>query len=112
MVNTSPLIVLARAGLIELLRVAGEQIIVPAAVVTEVSRRGSSDIAVRALNGLDWLIVAHDVAVPRRVRELGLGSGESAVIAWALAIRWQRRSLTTRQYGAKRAASAYPCAER
>lgn len=83
--NTSPLIILAQTELIDLLRVAGDPVLVPAAVVREVARRGGEDVTVRALRSRPWLKRINDPPVPAAVEALHLGSGEQAVIAWALA---------------------------
>jgi predicted nucleic acid-binding protein len=84
-VNTSPLIALSRAGMIDLLRVAGDEPVVPAAVVREVGRRDPDDPAVQALRLHEWLIQVDDAPVPDPVRVLPLDPGEVAVISWALA---------------------------
>jgi predicted nucleic acid-binding protein len=71
--------------MVELLRVAGDRIIVPSTVVAEVSRRDPEDPASRALDDNEWLTLVKDVPVPTRVRAFALDPGETAVIAWALA---------------------------
>ena len=55
-VNASPLILLAGAGRLPLLRVAGPEVVVPAAVAREVRRAGPDDPAVRALVSMPWLM--------------------------------------------------------
>lgn len=81
MVNASPLVVLARAGRLELLRLLGERIVVPKAVAAEV--RAHSDEAARSLDSEAWLEIAATVPVPHAVTAWDLGAGESAVLAWA-----------------------------
>lgn len=81
-VNASPLIFLARAGLVDLLQLVGPEIVVPRAVADEVRRRGPEDPTVRALAANPWLVVT-DIEVPPLIEEWGLGPGESSVLAWA-----------------------------
>ena len=83
--NASPLIILSRAGRLELLRLAGETIIVPFAVVDEVRQRGESDPAYRAVMDTSWLLPRATPPTPESIQNWGLGPGESAALAWALA---------------------------
>jgi predicted nucleic acid-binding protein len=71
--------------MIDLLHLAGDPVLVPAAVAGEVARRGGADAAVQALRSVDWLRQIDDLSIPPHVQALRLGSGEQAVIAWALA---------------------------
>jgi len=82
-VNASPLVVLARAGRLNLLRSLGERVLVPGAVAAEV--RAHSDEAVRALDGEAWIEEVPSDPIPGVVAAWDLGAGESAVLAWALA---------------------------
>lgn len=82
-VNASPLIFLARGGLLELLRLAGSQIAVPREVVQEIGRKGADDVTARALASTPWLVEVKTDAVPPSIQEWGLGAGESAVLTWA-----------------------------
>jgi len=82
-VNASPLIVLSRAGRLELLRSVGGRIVVPEAVAEEVSAH--SDDAARALESHAWLERVPAVPVPSSIATWDLGAGESAVLAWAVA---------------------------
>lgn len=43
-VNASPLIFLARAGLLDLLQLVSPEVVVPEAVAAEIQRRGTSDL--------------------------------------------------------------------
>lgn len=83
-VNASPLILLARSGYFELLRVAADQIVVPDAVIDEIRRRGASDPVVQAADQASWLRVAETPTIPEGVLAWDLGAGESSVLAWAL----------------------------
>ncbi len=81
-VNASPLILLARAGLSRLLKLAGPEVVVPQPVAEEIRRRGTEDLTVRALEEQRWLVVT-EVSVPPLIQAWDLGAGESAVLAWA-----------------------------
>ena len=81
-VNSSPLIVLVRAGAIELLRGEGEDVLVPRVVAGEIGRHGLDDPAERALRTLAWLVV--DTGdTDMRVAACGIDAGETAVLSWA-----------------------------
>ena len=82
-VNASPLVVLARAGRLDLLRLLGDRVVVPEAVAVEVDAH--SDEAARALKAEAWIDVVRLDAIPAAVTAWDLGVGESAVLAWALA---------------------------
>jgi predicted nucleic acid-binding protein len=84
-VNSSPLIVLSRAGRIDLLTLAGMPIHIPESVSSEV--RAHSDEAARALDTISWLQTVPDAEMLPRVRGWDLGAGESAVLEWAQANR-------------------------
>lgn len=82
-VNVSPLIFLSKGGLLDLLKLAGEEIIVPEAVATEIQRRGATDPTVQALEGTPWLVIVETPPVPALIQSWDLGPGESSVLAWA-----------------------------
>ncbi|HEX6987814.1 MAG TPA: DUF3368 domain-containing protein [Planctomycetaceae bacterium] len=83
-VNASPLIFLARAGLLDLLRLTGLTVVVPQPVADEVRRGGPADPAAAALDATPWLRVEPAGPVPPLVAAWDLGPGESAVLTWAL----------------------------
>ena len=82
-VNASPLIFLARAGLIDFLLLLSPEVAVPAAVADEIQRRGPDDPTARAVAGNPWVKVVPTPAVPPSIQAWGLGAGESAVLALA-----------------------------
>ena len=82
-VNSSPLILLARVGRLDLLRLLGDQVRVPETVAVEV--RAHSDQAAAALRETAWLQIVPDLPIPESVRSWDLGAGESSVLAACLA---------------------------
>lgn len=81
-VNASPVITLAKAGYLHLLDQL-TAILVPEAVVREISAGPASDPARKAL--LDgWGTRSTPRGIPETVLEWGLGAGESAVLALSL----------------------------
>lgn len=82
-VNASPIVILARAGRLELLRLIGERVLVPEAVAAEI--RAHSDEAARALDDEVWLEEVPRHPIPGVVAAWDLGAGESAVLSWAMA---------------------------
>jgi predicted nucleic acid-binding protein len=83
-VNASPLIYLTEAGRLELLRLAGEEVVVPEAVAQQVRRWGHDDPAARALATTPWLREVADAVVHPSIQVWDLGPGETAVLSWAL----------------------------
>lgn len=83
-VNASPLIFLASAELLDLLRLEVRRIVVPTAVISEIERRGSSDTTVAAIRRCDWLIPALTPPPPAPLQAWDLGPGETAVLTYAL----------------------------
>jgi predicted nucleic acid-binding protein len=82
--NASPLIVLARAGHLRLLRELYGTVIVPGAVVSELLRGPASDAAAAALQSETWLKRTAVGDIPTRIATWDLGLGEAEVLAWAL----------------------------
>lgn len=83
-VNASPLILLAKAGRLGLLRALGRDLIVPDAVVEELRVKGSDDPVAQSIENAAWLRVVSVTATPQSVVAWRLGAGESAVLACAL----------------------------
>lgn len=80
--NASPVIVLAKAGHLELLNELPGELVLPEAVVAEVLAGPESDPARQALEG-GWGLRQSPVAIPSELLEWGLGPGETAVLALA-----------------------------
>ncbi len=83
-VNASPLIYLGRADLLNVLRGAADEIVVPDGVAREILVRGDADAAARALKTIDWLKQVAAPPAPAAVLSWDIGPGESAVLSWAL----------------------------
>ena len=80
-VNASPLIVLARAGRMELLRSVGDRLLVPDAVAQELTVH--SDAATHVLDTCSWIARIPRESIAPTVAAWDLGPGESAVLSWA-----------------------------
>ena len=83
-VNTSPLILLAKIGQLDLLRAGVPEIIVPDAVLREVSARGPADPDSQEVQRAAWLKFVPTPPTPAQVRVWNLGAGESSVLAVAM----------------------------
>lgn len=83
-VNASPLIFLAHAGILDFLRFAAPEIVVPVAVAEEIRRRGPGEPTARAIQGIKWLREVETSPPPPAVLAWHLGPGESSVLAWCL----------------------------
>jgi predicted nucleic acid-binding protein len=59
-VNTSPLILLSKIGLLELLRAGDLPVIVPQAVLDEIARHGPEDQSLLLVRSAGWLQVSGD----------------------------------------------------
>jgi predicted nucleic acid-binding protein len=81
-INTSPLIFLTKGGVLELLQIISQEIIVPAAVATEIQAYGEMDVTAIALVQKNWLVVVETPPVPTVIQSWDLGAGESAVLTW------------------------------
>lgn len=83
-VNASPLILLAKAGRLELLQALRRDLLVPKAVAEELRAKGSDDSVVQLVEGATWLRVISVPATQQSVAAWRLGAGESAVVTCAL----------------------------
>lgn len=84
-VNTSPLVFLARAGLMEMLREGAADVAVPSAVLQELEAHGRDDPAVKELGSHGWIKVVPAPEVHPSMTAWDLGPGESAVLSLAYA---------------------------
>jgi len=81
-VNASPLICLFKSGLEELFPAMFNDIVIPEAVIREVTAKGEADFAAQTLMSLSWIRHTGDVSVDPRVAAWDLGDGESAVLSF------------------------------
>jgi predicted nucleic acid-binding protein len=84
-VDSSPVILLAKTGHLDLLRLAGDPVLLPGAVEQEIYQGGPNDPAVQALGRTSWLQVVDPGPLPPVLQPYGLDAGEAAVLTWALA---------------------------
>lgn len=82
-VNASPLILLGKVEQIPLLDALAGEIVVPKAVIREVSAKPDGARTVQTLNALKSAIVVDDEAPPANILSWDLGSGETQVITHA-----------------------------
>lgn len=80
--NASPVILLAKAQVIQFVPQVCEQLVIPAGTVQEVCRGKMSDAGQAWLAGEGALFVKPSARIPTAVANLGLGLGETQVIAW------------------------------
>ncbi len=81
-INTSPLIFLTKGGFLDLLQIISPEMIVPAAVASEIQAYGETDVTTVALKNTQWLVVQETPLVPSIIQNWDLGAGESAVLTW------------------------------
>lgn len=84
-VDASPLIFLAGAGLCELTQLAGTPVFIPRVVLEEIERFGPTDPTAMAAKQLHWLVVVDSGPAPAILERWDLGSGETSVLTWAYA---------------------------
>ncbi len=81
--NSSPVIVLARVGRLDLMARLAEQVVLPEAVAAEVLAGPTGDPARLAVEAGEW-VRRSPQECPPSLLEWGLGAGETSVIALAL----------------------------
>jgi predicted nucleic acid-binding protein len=59
--------------------------VIPDAAVLEIQRKGPADLTVQALAQANWLLSVDPGPIPANVAALGLGAGETGVLAHSLA---------------------------
>jgi predicted nucleic acid-binding protein len=90
-VNASPVILLVQVGQLDLLQHLGPPVVIPEAAVLEIQRKGPADPAVQALGQATWLVSVDPGPIPATLAALGLGDGETAVLAYALVCSGQSK---------------------
>jgi predicted nucleic acid-binding protein len=83
-VNASPLIVLGKVGLLTLLPRLAAALIIPASVAQEIEAGPSHDPARNWLAQEGKETIRADGTIDQKIVAWDLGSGESAVLTWAL----------------------------
>jgi hypothetical protein len=84
--NASPLIFLANAGLIDLIELTGKPLFIPRAVVEEIERFGPTDPTVLAVKQMGLFNMVETGPTPPIIERWDLGPGESSVLNWAYMI--------------------------
>ena len=82
-INASPVILLAKVGLIVHVPQLTESIIIPEPVAEEIRKCRTVDAAVSWINGTGRQFVRAAVEELAVLRETGIGPGERSVISWA-----------------------------
>jgi predicted nucleic acid-binding protein len=82
-VDASPIILLSRVGRLPLLRAVARVVSIPYPVVEEVNAKGAADPAAQGLAAASWARRVDAVEVPTSIAAWNLGTGESAVLAFA-----------------------------
>jgi predicted nucleic acid-binding protein len=83
-VNASPLIFLAQAEKIDLLRLAGDTGFVPETVVRELEAGAHIHDTAQVVRETAWLRIVDTPEPVEAIRIWDLGEGESSVLAWVL----------------------------
>ena len=86
-INASPIILLAKAEVIQFLPQVCDQLIIPAGTVEEVYRGEMGDAGRVWLEGGGKKFVVAPVSTPPLVAAWDLGLGETQVLSWAMANR-------------------------
>ena len=82
-IDTSPLILLARISRLDLLLTLRRRLVVPVPVLEEIRAKGDQDPIVRELEHARYLEEVPALPISEQTRRWDLGSGESSVLAWA-----------------------------
>jgi predicted nucleic acid-binding protein len=82
--NASPLILLGKVGQIQLLGHLAETLVVPNAVMREVSAKPDGQRTIETLTALESVILVDDAVAPANILSWDLGPGETQVISHAV----------------------------
>ncbi|MBV8130877.1 MAG: hypothetical protein JO114_24765 [Planctomycetaceae bacterium] len=82
-VDASPLILLGKIGRLDLLRVGGSEVVVPAVLLKRLAAT-NLDEAAQEIVLASWIRIAPSAPIPSSVQAWDLGAGETAVLALAL----------------------------
>lgn len=81
--DASPLILLSRAGYLDLLQLETSTTSIPGAVWAEIGAYGENDITARALRETAWLVRVEVTSVLEELIRWDLGRGETEALSWA-----------------------------
>jgi len=84
-INASPVILLAKAGLIEHIPTLASPLVIPQPVAAEIKLHHGEDAAVKWLQGAGKAFINPPVPESTALSNYGIGAGERSVISWALA---------------------------
>jgi predicted nucleic acid-binding protein len=84
-INASPVILLAKVGLIEHVSKLAKHLVIPEPVATEITTPSKEDVAVNWLKGRGKQFVRPPAIELPVLSASGIGSGERSVISWAAA---------------------------
>ncbi len=84
MVNASPLILLGKAGILDILTDLAEVVAIPSAVVNEVTVKTDGKSVIDILRNNTQFQISKSIDVPKELLVWDLGEGETQVIALAL----------------------------
>ena len=104
-VDTSSVVLLSAADRLDILRCAGDRIVVPDAVATELQVLEGEHVPGAELGSIDWVETVADPDLPSTVLAWDLGPGESAVVA--LAASEQSATAVLDDLAARRCAAAH-----
>lgn len=84
-INASPVILLAKVGLISFVPLLAQRLVVPEPVAGEILAGGRTDEAAAWIEGEGRKFIGPAASELESLREARIGEGEKAVIAWAVA---------------------------
>lgn len=96
-INASPVILLAKAEVIQFLPRLCDELVIPSGVVTEVSVGERGDLGRKWLAEAGACFVKHALPLANELKTAEMGRGEAEVISWALAQRGFKTVLDDRR---------------
>jgi predicted nucleic acid-binding protein len=107
--DASPLILLAKAGKLELLRGLCTEVVVPEPVVRELDEGAPRDNAAQQVRSHGWMQLQAAPETPKVLHAWDLGAGETSVLAWALVNPGFTAAVDDREARRCAACFAVPC---
>ena len=84
-INASPIILLAKAGVMDFVLQLAQPLVIPEPVAEEVRQGAASDAGARWIHSTGKSFIQPPVGEPGHFAALDIGAGERSVIAWAMA---------------------------